>query len=292
MKSSYNNKWITYLSNEKIDDTELNIIKQLKSKCDEYDKHTSSSNPSINGKVLMHLLYNDDILLSFIYFTPGFNENEVNCKLVIDPDHRNICLYKQVYDELLNYAKENTVKKYNFIVDSRMTYIIDFLEYQNAKHVHSTYEMRLSQTKKTESHGVLKITQAKLEDLNEMTKIGCEAFSTNEVDEYNYNKSNIDADDTYCFTAKVDKDIVGVITAMNKGDFVSLADLAVQWKYRGNGFGSSILKNVVNYMISKKAYYFCLSVETKNVNALKVYERAGFQKFNIYNVYEITINQQ
>lgn len=63
-------------------------------------------------------------------------------------------------------------------------------------------------------------------------------------------------------------------------DDIHIAELAITPQYRGKGFGSKIIKKVIEYGIENNFKRVTLDADFRNNEARKLYEKIGFKTFN------------
>ena len=72
--------------------------------------------------------------------------------------------------------------------------------------------------------------------------------------------------------------IIGVCTVDVSGNSNYLYGLAIAEAYRGQGYGSYLVKSVVNQLIAQNDEAFQIVVEDSNIGAKRLYENIGFVK--------------
>ena len=72
--------------------------------------------------------------------------------------------------------------------------------------------------------------------------------------------------------------ITGVCTVDVSGNSNYLYGLAIAEAYRGQGYGSYLVKSVVNQLIAQNDEAFQIVVEDSNIGAKRLYENIGFVK--------------
>ena len=71
---------------------------------------------------------------------------------------------------------------------------------------------------------------------------------------------------------------IGVCTVDLSGNSNYLYGLAIAEAYRGQGYGSYLVKSVVNQLIAQNDKAFQIAVEDSNIGAKRLYENIGFVK--------------
>jgi ribosomal protein S18 acetylase RimI-like enzyme len=142
----------------------------------------------------------------------------------------------------------------------------------------TTFEMRLNPSKLPKNMpSKLNIREVTIEDLEAISKIGSEAFSTSYDEELQYNSNNFKDEDTKIYVGMKGSEIIGVISKKITGSRSSIADLAVSSKHRRRGYGREILMKVVSSLDFDYGNYVRLAVVTENDHALNLYKSSGFE---------------
>ena len=98
---------------------------------------------------------------------------------------------------------------------------------------------------------------------------------------------NILKDDTFALVALENNEpvAIGSFREMNKHGDVEIKRMFVQTKHRGKGFSKLILQELENW--AKDKNYDCLKLETgdKNVAAISLYLKAGYEKIDLFDPY-------
>lgn len=59
--------------------------------------------------------------------------------------------------------------------------------------------------------------------------------------------------------------------------------IAISEKFKGCGFGTLMMRNLIEFAKEKKVLSIYLTVDNENISAIKLYEKFGFQKINHLN---------
>lgn len=84
------------------------------------------------------------------------------------------------------------------------------------------------------------------------------------------------------FIYKEDNIIKGFIHIQNGLDIIDLLNIIVKPEYRNQGIGSVLLKYIIDNKEDKK---IMLEVRSKNINAIKLYQKYDFKIINIRKNY-------
>ena len=84
------------------------------------------------------------------------------------------------------------------------------------------------------------------------------------------------------FIYKENNSIKGFIHTQNGLDIIDLLNIMVKPEYRNQGIGSALLKYIIDNKQDKK---IMLEVRSKNINAIKLYQKYDFKIINIRKNY-------
>ena len=112
-----------------------------------------------------------------------------------------------------------------------------------------------------------------------------------EIPSVTYLEQIVRSEDTYLFLAEKDK-IVGMLTIIfNRtptGRKAWIEDVVVDEKIRGQGAGSQLIGNAIEFARSKGVSKIDLTSRPKRVEANRLYEKLGFKRRNT-NVYRLEL---
>ncbi len=66
----------------------------------------------------------------------------------------------------------------------------------------------------------------------------------------------------------------GIHTVLDEGDITNIAVLP---DYRKSGIASALLEGIIEYALSENISFITLEVRESNINAIKLYEKFGFE---------------
>lgn len=73
------------------------------------------------------------------------------------------------------------------------------------------------------------------------------------------------------------ENLLGYIGANNVCNEVYITNVAVNEKYRGNGYGKILVNHLIKQSELERAFFITLEVRKSNKNAIKLYEKCGFK---------------
>ena len=122
------------------------------------------------------------------------------------------------------------------------------------------------------------ISKLTKEDVQEVTKLGT-------ILNPNFTKlfhiENLNPNETI-YVYKENNIIKGFIHIQNGLDIIDLLNIIVKPEYRNHGIGSVLLKYIIDNKQDKK---IMLEVRSKNINAIKLYQKYDFKIINIRKNY-------
>lgn len=98
-------------------------------------------------------------------------------------------------------------------------------------------------------------------------------------------KDSINNPMAYFFVLEENEKIVGYISTMFDGDIVEILNFAILKESQHKGYGTKLLVYIDNYFYTLNAKSMILEVRDKNINAIKIYEKFGFNKIHTRKSY-------
>ena len=125
------------------------------------------------------------------------------------------------------------------------------------------------------------ISTMTLDDLNNIKDV-----LTTEFDDfwtYSILKSELENSLSQYIVAKIDEEIVGFSGIIDTVDQMEITNIVVKKSMRQKGIGNLLLKELI--LLSKGKNNIFLEVNTKNINAIKLYEKNGFKNCGMRKKY-------
>lgn len=116
------------------------------------------------------------------------------------------------------------------------------------------------------------------EDVQEVTKLGT-ILNPNFIKLFHI--ENLNPNETI-YVYKENNIIKGFVHIQNGLDIIDLLNIIVKPEYRNHGIGSVLLKYIIDNKQDKK---IMLEVRSKNINAIKLYQKYDFKIINIRKNY-------
>ena len=129
----------------------------------------------------------------------------------------------------------------------------------------------------------IEINKMKISDLDSISDI----LSSDFDDFWNYSvfKDELNNENSKYIVAKQNDDIVGFAGIWIAIDEAHITNIVTKKVFRNNGIGSLLLKNLINLAISLNLRIITLEVNEKNLPAIKLYEKFGFDNLGIRKNY-------
>lgn len=89
------------------------------------------------------------------------------------------------------------------------------------------------------------------------------------------------------FVAKVDSDIVGLVTLSIKNNIGTIGLISVDAHYQGSGIGTKLLSKVKTYLFDNNIFVLKVATQLDNSQALSFYKKGGFKIESITNIYHL-----
>ena len=84
---------------------------------------------------------------------------------------------------------------------------------------------------------------------------------------------------------KIENDIIGYYIALFASDECQLLNITVKFELQSEGFGSMLIKNLLNDCRRKNTANIFLEVRRSNYKAIRLYEKNGFNETGVRNNY-------
>ena len=129
----------------------------------------------------------------------------------------------------------------------------------------------------------IKIETMSVSDLNSIAHILLTDFD----DFWNYSvfKSELLNPNSSYIVAKLENNIIGFAGIWKAVDDIHITNIVVKKDFRNLGLGSVLLHKLIELCKGKKYSSITLEVNTKNIPAIKLYEKFGFKNVGIRKKY-------
>ncbi len=129
----------------------------------------------------------------------------------------------------------------------------------------------------------IKISKMNIDDLNKISPVLLTEFD----DFWNYNifKSELENENSKYVVAKNNDEIVGFAGIWISIDEAHVTNIVTKKYLRKNGIGSTLLEELINLSKNLNLVSITLEVNENNLDAIKLYEKFGFEKLGIRKKY-------
>lgn len=129
----------------------------------------------------------------------------------------------------------------------------------------------------------IKISKMNIDDLNKISPVLLTEFD----DFWNYNilKSELENENSKYIVAKNNDEIVGFAGIWISIDEAHVTNIVTKKYLRKNGIGSTLLEELINLSKNLNLVSITLEVNENNLDAIKLYEKFGFEKLGIRKKY-------
>ncbi len=129
----------------------------------------------------------------------------------------------------------------------------------------------------------IKISKMNIDDLNKISPVLLTEFD----DFWNYNifKSELENENSKYVVAKNNDEIVGFAGIWISIDEAHVTNIVTKKDLRKNGIGSILLEELINLSKTLNLVSITLEVNENNLDAIKLYEKFGFEKLGIRKKY-------
>lgn len=231
-----------------------------------------------------YAIYDGDTLVGYLMLFPYLpNEYEVNA--LVHPDYRK----RGVFTALLQTAKEdanaNGCEAFTFVIDRKSKSGKAVVDHLGAAYQFSEYNLVLKKAELFLKPNEVTLREATDADRPTIIETLSEAFG-DPIDVTENIYSQIDTPERVTYIGEVEGRPVGVIRALLTGeDAASIHAFGVRASNQGQGYGTKMLKQMVQQLFRMGRTKLELDVETENKAALEIYKRAGFAENGGYEFY-------
>jgi len=235
-----------------------------------------------------YAVYEGETLIGYLMLFPYLpNEYEVNA--LVHPDYRKRGVFTALLETAKQDATANGCEAFTFVIDREAKSGKAVLDHFGATYQFSEYNLVLKKAELFLKPNEVTLREATPEDRSLIIATLSEAFG-DPVDVTENIYQQIDTPDRVTYIGEVDGKAVGVIRALLTGeDAASIHAFGVKAGEQGNGYGTKMLKQMVQQLFRMGRTKLELDVETENKAALEIYKRAGFAVNGGYEFYMITL---
>ena len=226
--------------------------------------------------------YEADKLVGFLALYNFGNKYEL-CGMV-HPDKRRKGIFTQLFDRAVVELKKRKCNQLLLNAPAHSVSAKEFLTRIDCKYFNSELQMKWSEGLLQWTDTVL-VRQSEPRDLDDEIRLEVQCFGFTEEEAAEFTNNIRRAGNELFYIIEFKGETVGKIRVdRNKGE-AWIYGFAVYPKYQGKGIGRAALTNTI-IQERNLGHEVFLEVESKNANALKLYQSIGFHAFHVQDYYE------
>lgn len=227
--------------------------------------------------------YENEELVGFIGLY-GFG-NKVEVCGMVHPHYRRKGIFTRLLDEALTEIKRQEAEVVLLNGPANSSSAQGFLRTVPCQLAFSEYQMKWSEMDLGEVEQVL-VRKSTATDLETEIQLDVECFGFKEEEARKYNTRIRKENTQSYYIIEEDQQPVGKIRVQHLNGEAWIYGFAIFPKYQGKGIGRRVLKRVIREQHAL-GYPIFLEVETKNANALKLYQSCGFNTIDGQDYYRL-----
>lgn len=138
----------------------------------------------------------------------------------------------------------------------------------------------------------LEIRKAELSDIDALCQLDTLCFPADESSTSLERFHHLLKDNDYSvFIALMDNKVVGKAHIRWQENEAALSDIAITPLLQGQGLGGELLAFCINYALIQGEHCLSLDVETRNKNALSLYQKRGFQTKETHDYWQVSLKK-
>lgn len=275
--------------------TQLVQISQLEAICNQFEGLAMKMNWSrlqnrSSNEINDFLYYDDDKLVGYLALYI-FNSREAETMAVTHPEYRRRGIFKQLLAEARGELIKRNVPSLLFINEQASSSGAECMKAIGANYEFSEYKMILRQALKVNQRPELQLRLARPDDLADLARMEEICFDLPLEDTRQHLEKDMADRRRRILVAMLGTEKIGKIH-MLIGEETYISAFCVLPQYRGQGYGKTILSQAVEQLAAEDHHNISLEVESKNRNALSLYERCGFQIVTAYDYFRLPVKTE
>ncbi|MDW0108774.1 GNAT family N-acetyltransferase [Sporosarcina aquimarina] len=270
-----------------LSDKQIKRIQQLQTQCEDYDQIELKLNWDMlrerKDDSLDFFMWKEDELIAYLALY-GFGSTAEVCGMVKPSERRN-GYFSKLWSQASKVIQHNDFDKVLFNAPGTSDSAKGWLADQPCDYSFSEFHMHWNEQDLAETIDIT-MRESTIEDKVFEIALDAEAFSLSLADAESYYTERLSRAKERRYIIEADGSSVGKIRVTRSLDESYLSGFAITADSRGKGYGSQALQWIVKQEIPT-GNTIKLDVETKNDNALKLYERVGFVHQQRQDYYEV-----
>ncbi|MDN3450359.1 GNAT family N-acetyltransferase [Planococcus sp. APC 3906] len=238
-------------------------------------------NRSTEGLDMLH--YEKEELIAFLGMYPFGSTIEVTG--MVKPSERRKGHFTRLFEEAMGAVRRAGFKKILLNAPASSSAAKEFLLRQGARYAFSEHQMQWQPQPLENTTDDFILREAAREDLELRVRLDVEVFNVS-LENAVATESRINRDEhTEMLMIDVSDNTIGKIRVKRENGQAWIYGFSILPEHQGKGFGRKVLRRIVKQQ-SERGHSVHLEVETKNANALRLYESVGFEIVHAQDYYE------
>lgn len=242
------------------------------------------------GKVSDFCFYDQGQLVGYMPLDGFGDQFEITC--IVHPDYRRRGIFKSLFAAARDEVRQRQAARLLLVNYRNSQSGNAAVKALGVPYYNSEYHMEVSAS-------ALPALPASQINLVEVNAVNVADLSRSLANTFGAGEWNTEAalladqrrkDGSY-FLAELDGQLIGQIGVVTGEDDVYIRAVGIAPAWRGKGYGRQLLSAIVKRMRDAGYQQFALDVETKNENALSLYQSCGFRQSNVYDYYALPLNR-
>ncbi|MBA2286066.1 MAG: GNAT family N-acetyltransferase [Ktedonobacteraceae bacterium] len=242
------------------------------------------------NKPVQLLHYQGDILTGFVYLQHG---SEIEIYGMVHPDHRRKGVGTALLEAARAVRQQHEAHGLLLVCDSALSSGKAFAEASGGAYRFSEHRMVLDPSRierpQLPPEQQVQLRRAAVAEVPILTHLVSHAFADPEEETADWIAADMLADNQRFYIGLLEGQPIGALRTVSFGEQIDIATFGVLPPYRGRGYGRQMLLAIVDLLLEEHWPTVALDVETKNANALGLYESCGFRTIRTYDYYQLRI---
>jgi len=280
----------------KLSKQELRNIRNLTQQCYQFD----TFNTRLYWNILRSrqlpefddfLYYNDGKLVAYLALFV-FKQNEAEISATVHPKFRKQGLFRRLLEDAVLELKRRNIPSCEFICNQKAELANTLLKRLKTEFNHTECEMRLTKKIKLDGLPKVKLHPAGESDLPTLAKIDNSCFNTKfETIMYRFHQ-NLQEKNRKIWLVTHEGTTIGKIhVRFDDDDVAFIHDVGVSPKHRRKRYASAMVMDIIDLLKKKGHRAIALDVLSDNTDAIKLYEKCGFDLFDRHDFFRLPVSQ-
>ncbi len=235
---------------------------------------------------LLH--YQGDSLTGFVYLQHG---PEIEIYGMVHPDQRRKGVGTALLEAARAVRQQEDAHGLLLVCDSALSSGKAFTEASEGAYRFSEHRMVLDPSRVERpplpQEQRVQLQRAAVAEVPILTHLVSHAFDDPEEETARWIAADMLADNQRFYIGLLGGQPISALRTVSFSEQVDIATFGVLPAYRGRGYGRQMLLAIVDLLLEEHWPTIALDVETKNANALGLYESCGFRTIRTYDYYQL-----